>query len=253
MLRLPLSWPLSVKLSFTRGSKKLNQFIMNEDWHAVKKRCKKYPREAAVWTERVGFFDGVRTSRVLPLHQACALRAPKDVINALIVAYPKGANALETSFKRLPLHIACQNGCAADVIEIFLSYNPLCAQVGDVFGRCPIHYACCNGAAPDVVDLFLSVDPSIATVTDKAGWLPIHVACQMGASIESIQKLLDANPSSLQAMTAKGSTPLKLLCKINCNNKKDIARLLIDRLISLSMGQNQTSSCYNDVTNREIV
>uniref|UniRef100_A0A7S4W7W3 Uncharacterized protein n=1 Tax=Ditylum brightwellii TaxID=49249 RepID=A0A7S4W7W3_9STRA len=201
----------------------------------------------------VGFFDGVQESRVLPLHQACALRAPKDVINALIVAYPKGANALETSFKRLPLHIACQNGCAADVIEIFLSYNPLCAQVGDVFGRCPIHYACCNGAAPDVVDLFLSVDPSIATVTDKAGWLPIHVACQMGASIESIQKLLDANPSSLQAMTAKGSTPLKLLCKINCNNKKDIARLLIDRLISLSMGQNQTSSCYNDVTNREIV
>jgi len=243
-----LCTPLATKLFFFSGSNKLSQSIINEDWHEVKRRCKKYPREAKVWTKRVGFFDGVQESRVLPLHQACALRAPKDVINALIVANPNGAKALEPSFRRLPLHIACQNGCTVDVIELLLCYDPLCAQVGDIFDRRPIHYACCNGAAPDVIDLLLSIDPSLATVADKAGWLPIHVACQMGVSTESIKKLLDANPSSVRAKTAKGSTPLELLCKINCQNKKEIAKLLINRLFDLSITQTQSSYCTNIIT-----
>eukprot|EP00957_Ditylum_brightwellii_P048305 3666117-Ditylum_brightwellii.AAC.1 len=84
-------------------------------------------------------------------------------MNALIVANPNGAKALESSFRRLPFHIACQNGCTEDVIELLFSYDPLYAQVGDIFDPRPIHYTCCNGAAPDVIDLLLSIDPSLAT------------------------------------------------------------------------------------------
>mmetsp|Transcript_19599 Transcript_19599/g.28893 ORF Transcript_19599/g.28893 Transcript_19599/m.28893 type:complete len:242 (-) Transcript_19599:67-792(-) len=216
----------SKKFPLISSSNKLNQHILNEDWYAVKSRCEQRPREAAMWTKRVGFFDGEHESRVLPIHQACALRAPKDVIHALLIAYPKGVQALETEYKRLPLHIACQNGCKADVIELLLSYDPLCAQMEDILGRVPIHYICCNGADPDVIDHLLSPDPATATIADRAGWLPLHVACQMGVSTESMQKLLSANPSAVTAKTAKGSTPLSLISRIDCKNKGELVSLL---------------------------
>uniref|UniRef100_A0A7S2EDY6 Uncharacterized protein n=1 Tax=Ditylum brightwellii TaxID=49249 RepID=A0A7S2EDY6_9STRA len=217
---------LSKKLPIISSPNKLLKYILNEDWSAVKSRCKKYPREAAVWTKRVGFFKGEHWSCVLPIHQACALCAPKDVIDSLIIAYPKGVQAIESEFKRLPLHIACLNGCLVDVIELLLSYNPLGAQIKDSIGRVPIHYACCNGSDPDVLDCLLSVNPATAKIADKAGWLPIHVACIKGVSMESIRKLLDANPSSVASETAKGSTPLRLISKTNCKNRGEIASLL---------------------------
>eukprot|EP00957_Ditylum_brightwellii_P067156 5097393-Ditylum_brightwellii.AAC.1 len=95
-----------MKFSIHSGSNKINRYILSEDWSAVKSRCEMHPREAAVWTKRVGFFDGEHESRILPIHQACALHAPKDVIDALIKAYPKGVQALETSFMRNTLHVA---------------------------------------------------------------------------------------------------------------------------------------------------
>jgi len=237
-----------MKLPIRSGANKLQQHILNEDWYAVKSRCEKHPNEAGVWTKRVGFFDGEHDSRVLPLHQACALHAPKDAIHALIKAYPKGVQEIETAFKRLPLHIACQHGSSADVVELMLSYDPLSGQTEDIFGRTPIHFACSNGAPPDVIDAFLLADASIASYPDNAGWLPIHVACHMGVSTESIQKLLDANPRSVNAKTKKGSTPLKLLSKINCKNKDEIAGLLVNASVAR---EQVTSICTSNIGAKE--
>merc|ERR1711976_1036722 len=134
-------------------------------------------------------------------------------------------------------------GSSADVVELLLSYDPLCGQIEDIFGRTPIHYACSNGASPDVIDALLSADPSTSSYPDKAGWLPIHVACSMGVSTESIQKLLDANPHSVIANTQKGSTPMKLLSKINCRNKDEIVSLLSDVSVSRKQTTNTLASC----------
>jgi len=237
-----------MKLQIRSGANKLNQYILNEDWYAVKSRCEKHPNEAGVWTKRVGFFDGEHDSRVLPLHQACALHAPKDVIHDLIKAYPKGVQETETGFKRLPLHVACQHGSSADVVQLLLSYNPLGGRIEDIFGRTPMHYACSNGAPPEVMDAFLSVDASTASYPDTAGWLPIHVACHMGVSTEAIQKLLDANPRSANAKTKKGSTPLKLLSKINCKNKDEIAGLLVNASVAR---EQVTSICTSNTGAKE--
>eukprot|EP00957_Ditylum_brightwellii_P091366 6956622-Ditylum_brightwellii.AAC.1 len=130
-----------MKFPIHSGSNKMNQYILNEDWRAVKIRCEKHPREAAVWTKRVGFFNGEDESRVLPIHQACALHAPKDVVDTLIKAYPKGLQALETLFRRTPLHVALMNGCKTDVIASLLYHDPLCVHIEDTLGRVPIHYA----------------------------------------------------------------------------------------------------------------
>jgi len=234
-----------MKLPINTGENKLSKYIMKEDWNAVKSRCEKHPREAAAWTKKKGFFDGKHDSCVLPLHQACALRAPRDVICALVKAYPKGVQEVETAFNRLPLHVACQHESSADAIRLLLSYNPLGTQTEDKSGRTPIHYVCSNGASPEVIGALLSIDPSIASFPDVLGWMPIHVACHVGASTESIQMLLNANPGSVNEKTNGGSTPLKLLSKISCKNKHESESLLLNTWLALK----QDGSIFNTKPN----
>ena len=69
------------------------------------------------------------------------IRAPKDAIEALALANPDGVKAKETSFKRLPLHIACQSHAPADMVAALLSFYPQGAADTDVLGRLPLHYA----------------------------------------------------------------------------------------------------------------
>mmetsp|Transcript_23989 Transcript_23989/g.30595 ORF Transcript_23989/g.30595 Transcript_23989/m.30595 type:complete len:253 (+) Transcript_23989:57-815(+) len=208
------------------GSNKLNRYIINEDWSAVTTHIESHPRDAKVWTTRIGFFDGENDSHVLPLHQACALHAPRDTLDALILAYPQATQSRETSFRRLPIHISCQNGATSDVIELLLSYYPEGAHAQDTLGRYPIHYACSNGASLSVVDALLASHPRSAAHADIHGWLPIHVACHMGARTEVIQRLFNAYPNAVDKMTDRGSTPLKLTNKINCRNKEEIVKIL---------------------------
>mmetsp|Transcript_5366 Transcript_5366/g.7366 ORF Transcript_5366/g.7366 Transcript_5366/m.7366 type:complete len:246 (-) Transcript_5366:100-837(-) len=219
-----------MKFPYYSSSSKLNQYILSEDWFAVKARCEKHPREASAWSNRVGFFDGEHASKVLPLHQACALHAPKDVIEAIISAYPQGVSSVETGFKRLPIHVACQHSCSADVIQLLLVSDPSGTSAADIFGRYPIHYACSNGAPLDVLEELFRVDPNVATYYDLRHWLPIHVACHMGVSTDAVRKLLDGHPASVAARTDKGSTPMKLISKISCKNKDEIIAVLEEAL-----------------------
>ena len=126
---------------FHKGNSDLTNAIVREDWAAVKAECEAHPKNAAVWSTRVGFFDGEHESHVLPIHSAAALCAPKDAIEALALANPDGVKAKETSFKRLPLHIACQSHAPADMVATLLSFYPQGAADTDVLGRLPLHYA----------------------------------------------------------------------------------------------------------------
>lgn len=125
---------------FHKGNSDLTNAIVREDWVAVKAECEAHPKNAAVWSTRVGF-DGEHESHVLPIHSAAALCAPKDAIEALALANPDGVKAKETSFKRLPLHIACQSHAPADMVATLLSFYPQGAADTDVLGRLPLHYA----------------------------------------------------------------------------------------------------------------
>ena len=126
---------------FHKGSSDLTNAIVRSDWEAVKVECEAHPKNATVWSTRVGFFDGEHESHVLPIHSAAALCAPKDAIEALALANPDGVKAKETSFKRLPLHIACQSHAPEDVVSTRLSFYPQGAADTDVLGRLPLHYA----------------------------------------------------------------------------------------------------------------
>uniref|UniRef100_A0A7S4N7U6 Uncharacterized protein n=1 Tax=Odontella aurita TaxID=265563 RepID=A0A7S4N7U6_9STRA len=210
------------------GNTDLTNAIIKEDWTSVIAICEHHPSSARVWTRRVGFFDGEHESHVLPLHQACALYAPRDAVEAIARAYPEGVRMKETSFKRTACHIACQSGATGEAVSVLLGFYPEAAQAKDNLGRMPIHYACSNGASLEVIESILSAFPWAARGTDCHGWLPLHVACHFGASTEIVTALLNAHPDSIHVRTEKGSTALTLVRKINCKNKAEIVHLLED-------------------------
>lgn len=190
------------------ASAALSDLISHEDWNLVMMECKMWPKDAAKWNTRTGFFDGEHDSRVLPIHMACALQCPPEVVHALVGCYPAGVHMREEAFQRLPLHVACQTNASIETIEALIHHYPEAARVKDCIGRLPIHYACSHDAPSSVIDILLREFPASAGCGDDNGWLPIHVACRKGVSLYVVERLLDCLPQSADMATNKGSTPI---------------------------------------------
>jgi len=210
------------------SSLSLVHLIANEDWEMAKMEARANPKEVKIASKLIGFFEGVHDSCVLPLHQACALQPPADVVELLCQIYSLGLGIAEPTFDRLPLHVACQTmgSTSFEVIQILLDWNPEAAKHKDKFGRLPIHYACSHGASSDVVALLLQAFPASASVCDKNGWLPIHVACRYGDDKEVVCQLLKAWPDSLDVPTRGGNTPLSCAKKVHDDRHEILVHFL---------------------------
>lgn len=188
-------------------SKNLNQLIAGECWVSVEEKCLLRPQQAKNWSSHAGFFDGINTSRILPIHLCCALQPPVQAVDALISAYPKGVMAPESHFGRLPLHIACMKNASVDVIWKLLNYYPKSVRIQDSLGRVPLHYACSNNAPLNVIEALLLTCKATAQCQDYDDWLPLHVATSMGASRKIVDKLIEAYPQGVNAQTCMGTRP----------------------------------------------
>jgi len=204
----------------------LVELINGEDWKLVTMECKMEPQAASVWSDAVGFFDGCYDTLVLPLHRACALRPPLDVVKTLIDTYSYGVSAKEKFFDRLPIHISIQNEASLEVIDLLLARYPEGAMSKDALGRLPLHYAMSHKAPAEVVKSILAAFPASAGVEDKNGWIPIHVASNFGAALDIIEILLEAFPGSTLVKTKKGSNAVKLAHKRGAS--ADVIRILED-------------------------
>jgi hypothetical protein len=214
-------------ISFSRGRSKLNLLLFEEDWPAAIAEIECHPHETKVWTTRPGFFDGDHESNVLPIHVACSVHAPLEVIKAIVEAYPECVQAIESAFKRLPLHVACQFAARAGVIKYLVEQYMAGTMESDILGRLPIHYACSNGAPLDVVKVLLSVNTASTLYSDLNGWVPLHVAVHFGAETAVVKEILDASPPSIVNLkTRKGNTPMSLAKKITWKNKDEVLALL---------------------------
>ena len=132
----------------------------------------------------------------------------------------------DTTFKRLPIHVACQFSERPEVIEYLIKEDRATTLEPDVSGRLPIHYALSNASDLKVIQTLLEVNPASASYADYSGWLPIHVAVNLGASTEVIKELINACPASVAMKTAKGSTTVRLAEKVSTKNKAEILILL---------------------------
>ena len=209
------------------ASAALPDLINHEDWQLVLMETKMWPKDAAKWTVRTGFFDGEHDSRVLPIHMACALQCPPEVIHALVDCHPMGVHMREEAFQRLPLHVACQTNASIETIEALIHHYPEAARVKDCIGRLPIHYACSHNLQSAVIDILLREFPASAGCGDDNGWMPIHVACRRGVSLYVVERLLDCLPQSVDMATNKGSTPIICARKgDNSQQHKDVIEFL---------------------------
>lgn len=208
------------------GRNLLNLHLFEQDWQSAKCEIDCHPHETRMWSSQPGFFDGQHESHVLPIHIACSLHAPLEVIQSIVEVYPGCLSVKESSFQRLPLHVACQFSASADVIDYLAREFAAGTSEPDVLGRFPIHYACSNGAPLAVVAALLRANPSSTLGADINGWLPLHVAIHFGASTEAIRELVRVCPMAVTMKTKKNSTALTLAEHVSTTNRKEVIRIL---------------------------
>mmetsp|Transcript_34106 Transcript_34106/g.64909 ORF Transcript_34106/g.64909 Transcript_34106/m.64909 type:complete len:275 (+) Transcript_34106:181-1005(+) len=222
--------------SNNNASAALSDLISHEDWQLVLMEMQMWPDAAKKWKLRVGFFDGEHDSRVLPIHMACALQCPPEVVDALVECYPAGVGMREETFRRLPLHIACQTNASVGTIEALIHHYPEAARAKDCIGRLPIHYACSHDLPSDIIEILLREFPASAGCGDHNGWLPIHVACRRGVSLSVVENLLNCLPQSADITTNKGSTPIMCASKGGeSQSHNNIIHFLEDYIRNLSL------------------
>jgi ankyrin repeat protein len=210
------------------ASAALTDLISHEDWKLVIMEAKMSPTDASKWSNRKGFHDGEIDSKVLPIHQACALMAPREVIETLIKCYPAGIRMKESAFKRTALHIACQTKAPIETIEALIRYYPEATRIQDNLGRLPIHYACAHEVPSYILDLLLREFPDSAKIGDMNGWLPLHVACRRGVTLYELELLLDCYPQAAEQKTDKGTTPIMCAQKGKSKHHNDMVHYLDD-------------------------
>ena len=226
---IPVKKKLQRKSS--RGTNALYRAISAEEWELVVSICESKPYKAEKWHNALGFFDAHRSSKILPLHQACIFHPPRDAIKHIIQAYPYALRSKESGYGRVPLHIACHSNAAHECIQDLLSHYPAASVDRDLIGRVPLHFALSNGATFEIVEDLINAAAqtyntkafgrqAICSTKDFNGWLPIHVACFMGAPARVISLLVKSYPEGVDTRTNKNSTPVSLLRSITISPDK---------------------------------
>ena len=187
----------------------LFRLILKKDWEGVAGRLGTFPDEASTWIVTKGYTGDLR---FLPLHKACVLNPPPQIIEALIKAFPDGvARADQDGW--LPLHCACFYNAPAASIDELIRADTKATTKKDDDGRLPLHYACLKGAPESVVGALLQANVKGALVKDNDGRMPLHHACSKVASDGVIETLVRLGPKAAQSKDNNGRLPLHLACK----------------------------------------
>jgi hypothetical protein len=110
--------------------------IQKKAWKETVERAQETPEEARIWVSRKEK-DGRLRWRLLPIHAAIIFKAPEDVVEALLAAYPKGAQSKDDQ-GMLALHLAFRNGSTEGVVNLLLVAYPQSIDVKDRKGRIPL-------------------------------------------------------------------------------------------------------------------
>lgn len=118
----------------------LYKLIEGKDWDAAITRVEKAPLEANTWVARYEAGDASKLRwRLLPLHACCIFRAPVALLEALLRAFPDGAQ-MKDDQGMLPVHLACRNGASKGVVMMLLDAFPESVSLKDRKGRTPLMF-----------------------------------------------------------------------------------------------------------------
>jgi ankyrin repeat protein len=203
----------------------LMKSIAREDWKQTELAIKQDPLNAMTSAKVKGFLGSDKICKITPMHQACAHKAPLELIELIHDLSPTSLQTRDSVYMRLPLHVALMTSESPMVVFKLLDLHIASAQGKDILGRYPLHYACHHAADPTVVEALVVAYPLAISHTDANGWLPIHVACRFDMPVSVIRLLLGKYPSSVHKKTDKGSTPIMCAKK---NNHQELLELLKD-------------------------
>jgi len=189
--------PSTLEVDYDKNITDLYQAITNCDWDGAIDAASRHPDEARTWVVR--HYDendshdakGEIMWRFLPIHSASARQPPREVVSALLKAYPDGAKCVDDQ------------------------------------GMYALHYACGNQAHRDVIRMLLVAYPEAATKQDPNCMLPLHYLACWGPSEASIMDMvLVAHRPAVRARDADGNTPLDLAMEGDYDERDDVVSML---------------------------
>jgi len=117
----------------------------------------------------------------LPLHTAASFRAPIEVTEALLEAYPDAAS-ITNNYGNLALHFTAWKKGPLDVERLLLQVFPDGAAQKNNHGNLPLHYAAHYNAPLEVVEALYAAYPEGAHQKNNDSNTPLDLAIADGAS-----------------------------------------------------------------------
>ena len=114
----------------------LFMYIETRNWLKVLHHLDKNPDEATFGCCKEGSFSAIT---ILPLHRACQLQPPENVVRALIQAAPQALRFVGED-RKLPIHYACSYGASDQVIALLLEAFPSSVAI-KANGKTPLEMA----------------------------------------------------------------------------------------------------------------
>lgn len=121
---------------FDKNPTVLFALLQKKEWEAAIERAGSNSDEASVWVSRKEK-DGRLRWRLLPIHAAIVFKAPENVIEALLKAFPKGAETKDDQ-GMLPIHLSFRNAATEGTVKQLLAAYPNSIDVKDRKGRVPL-------------------------------------------------------------------------------------------------------------------
>jgi len=117
----------------------------------------------------------------LPLHTAASFRAPMEVTEALLEAFPEAAG-MTNNYGNLALHFTAWKKGPLDVERLLLKVFPEGAAQKNNHGNLPLHYAAHYNAPLEVVEALYNAYPEGALQKNNDSNTPLDLAIADGAS-----------------------------------------------------------------------
>jgi len=117
----------------------------------------------------------------LPLHSAASFRAPIEVIEGLLEAYPEAAS-MTNNYGNLALHFTAWKKGPLDCMKLLLQVFPEGAAQKNNHGNLPLHYAAHYNAPIEVVEALYHAYPDAARQKNNDSNTPLDLAVADGAS-----------------------------------------------------------------------
>mmetsp|Transcript_38721 Transcript_38721/g.69809 ORF Transcript_38721/g.69809 Transcript_38721/m.69809 type:complete len:633 (-) Transcript_38721:120-2018(-) len=117
----------------------------------------------------------------LPLHSAASFRAPVEIIEGLLEAYPEAAS-MTNNYGNLALHFTAWKKGPLDCMKLLLQVFPEGAAQKNNHGNLPLHYAAHYNAPIEVVEALYHAFPEAARQKNNDSNTPLDLAVADGAS-----------------------------------------------------------------------